>query len=263
MTVIYMGGIPPRGIRIMARGAMHRARWMAKALHSLQVFMFRSEFHLTLREARELRAFNIFVCLVYVQAWFRAPQAIEAPLNDINLFKKLEKFEQINQKMAQAALKALGRHTWYMSPVLVAFAFFDTRIDKESKINMIEALKNDGENPSPKRPAIKRGTALSIAGLITKHTKHFFSILGTPTDWMAKDPGSWEQETSFQEAKKATSGLVVVNDRAERGVALIQDYNKLLTKDEEQKQALLQVVAAHRKMYPDAKKATVVKQAQK
>ena len=80
---------------------------------------------------------------------------------------------------------------------------------------------------------------------------------------MDKDPGSWEHENSFKEAMNAASGLVMVNDRAERGVALTQDYNKLLTKDEEQKQALLQIVAAHRKMYPNTKKATVVKKAQK
>ena len=88
---------------------------------------------------------------MYVQAWFRAPRAIEAPLNDLNLSKKLEKFEQINQRVAQAALKALGRHTWYMSPELAALAFFDTRIDREIKAKMIEALKNDGETPPLQR----------------------------------------------------------------------------------------------------------------
>lgn len=42
---------------------------------------------------------------------------------------------------------------------------------------------------------------------------------------MDKDSGWWEHEDSFHEAKKAASGLVVVNNRAERGVALMQDYN--------------------------------------
>ena len=40
--------------------------------------------------------------------------------------------------------------------------------------------------------------------------------------------------------------LKVVNDKAERGVALIQPYSGSLTRDEEQLQYLLQVVAAHR-----------------
>ena len=59
LTVIYMGGIPPRGIRIMAPGAIHRARWIAKALYSLKVwvFMFRSHFHLRSETTPSLQHF--------------------------------------------------------------------------------------------------------------------------------------------------------------------------------------------------------------
>ena len=48
--------------------------------------------------------------------------------------------------------------------------------------------------------------------------------------------------------------LKVVNDVAEQGVKLITDYNNLLTKDEEQKQYVLQVVHKCRKLYPDVSK---------
>ena len=41
-------------------------------------------------------------------------------------------------------------------------------------------------------------------------------------------------------------------DDAERGVEMMQDYNLALTKDERQKQYLLQVVEAHRKFYSTA-----------
>jgi len=50
-----------------------------------------------------------------------------------------------------------------------------------------------------------------------------------------------------------------VNDVAERGVALIQEFNNIITTDEEQKQMLLQVVETHRKKFPDAKKSTMSK----
>jgi len=49
-----------------------------------------------------------------------------------------------------------------------------------------------------------------------------------------------------------------VNDTAERGVALMQDYNSLLTKDKDQIQCALQVVREHRSKFPDSKKSTVV-----
>lgn len=49
----------------------------------------------------------------------------------------------------------------------------------------------------------------------------------------------------------------MVNDFAERGLALMQAYNLALTKDEDQRQFLLQVIEDHRKRYPDARKSTV------
>lgn len=50
----------------------------------------------------------------------------------------------------------------------------------------------------------------------------------------------------------------VVNDIAERGVALIEEYNKLITINEEQKQYLLLVVKQHRQKYPNTKKSTLL-----
>ncbi len=53
---------------------------------------------------------------------------------------------------------------------------------------------------------------------------------------------------------------MVVNDVAERGVKLIQDYNNILTKDETEKQFVLQIVAGDRKKYPTATKSCLMKQ---
>jgi len=53
--------------------------------------------------------------------------------------------------------------------------------------------------------------------------------------------------------------MKVVNDCAERGIALVEEYNSSLTKDEEQKQFLLRLVELHRKQFPVATKATMMK----
>ena len=71
---------------------------------------------------------------------------------------------------------------------------------------------------------------------------------------MDKDPTEWEDDPIFQSSLKLVSGISVINDFAERGVALIQDYNQLLTKDEQQRQCLLQVVEWHRRHFPNANK---------
>jgi len=51
--------------------------------------------------------------------------------------------------------------------------------------------------------------------------------------------------------------LKVVNDAAERGVALIQAFNGVLTSPEEQKQFLLQVVEKHSCDFPNCNKSTL------
>ena len=46
----------------------------------------------------------------------------------------------------------------------------------------------------------------------------------------------------------------VVNYTAGRGVTLMQEFNALLTEDEEQTQFAIQVIKEHRKRYLDSKK---------
>ena len=47
LTVIVLGGVPKGGIRFRRPGAFHRARWMAKLIYALKIFLFRCQFHLT------------------------------------------------------------------------------------------------------------------------------------------------------------------------------------------------------------------------
>lgn len=56
----------------------------------------------------------------------------------------------------------------------------------------------------------------------------------------------WLQLDSYHKNQTVVESIKVVNDLAERGVALIQEFNCSLTRNEEQKQYLLQVVEDHR-----------------
>ena len=63
----------------------------------------------------------------------------------------------------------------------------------------------------------------------------------------------WTKLTQF------ASGLKVVNDIAERGVRLMEEYKDVLTDDEEQRKMILLCVEETRKLYPDFKKSTLAK----
>jgi hypothetical protein len=72
------------------------------------------------------------------------------------------------------------------------------------------------------------------------------------------NPDTWETHAQFLAAGRRLKGLKVVNNTAERGVALIQAFNKTLTRDEDQLQFLLQVVSEHRRLFPSTNKNALV-----
>jgi hypothetical protein len=40
LAIIFLGEVPPRGVRFMTPGPIHHARWMAKALYSFKIWLF-------------------------------------------------------------------------------------------------------------------------------------------------------------------------------------------------------------------------------
>ena len=79
-----------------------------------------------------------------------------------------------------------------------------------------------------------------------------FDMAG-PQDWLLAPSSSWHLSPCFRKLEMFAKSLVVVNDLAERGCHLITEYvNKV--QDEEQRQALVQVVEGWRKMMPNINK---------
>ena len=87
---------------------------------------------------------------------------------------------------------------------------------------------------------------------------NLFHILKLSAEFLSADPNIWELQESYSLARRRLETLKVVNDIAERAVALIQEYNKSLTKDEEDLQFLLQVIADHRQLYSTANKTELM-----
>jgi hypothetical protein len=102
LTIIYLGGMLPAGVRFMKPGALHLARWMAKMIYSIKICLFRSQFQMTQREITGMQRFAKFSTLVYVRAWFQAPLAVAAPSNDLLLLKQLVRYEDLGISKAQS-----------------------------------------------------------------------------------------------------------------------------------------------------------------
>lgn len=64
LVKIFLGSVPERGIRFMAPGATHHARWLSKVIYSLKIWMFKGQFHLTKKEEKGLQDVCIFAARV-------------------------------------------------------------------------------------------------------------------------------------------------------------------------------------------------------
>ena len=143
---------------------------------------------------------------------------------------------------------------------MVELAFFENETSNETKAKMVLAQQNAGEDEPQKRIKIDLTSIenLQLESFVTENAFNFFNILELPTTYLTTlNPDKWI-ENEFQQAVKFVKSLQVVNDRAERGLKLIQDVNCSITKNEEQKQFLPQVVSEHRSKFPLPQKSLLI-----
>jgi hypothetical protein len=235
---------------------------MAKAIYALKIFLFREQFNLTVTENKGITDLCLFVSLVYGKFWHEAPLAIRAPFSDLRLISALNKYMSTQASVATVALKALYRHLWYLAEDLVGLAIFDPRVDSAVKVRMVQNLKLPAREIHVKRLDAKCFTAdTPIESLVTSRTANVFSLLVLDGKekaevFLTQDPGLWSTNSVYCQFQDRARDMKVVNDCAERGVALITSYNSSITKNEE-KQFLLHAVDIHQKAIPTALKHNI------
>lgn len=260
LVVIFLGGKVSR-FTFKQPGAFHHARWMSKIIYSLKIFLFREQLSLTKRDLKCVKEVSMFAVLVYMKPWFGATEAAAAPRTDLEVLEKL--WSYYNPEVGQAAAKKLENHLWYLSEHLVGLALFDPKVPKETKQVMAVAMKEDKDEDEEhedvaKRINLKKGPASpKLETLVTPRTRELFRHLGINPSFLGLSPEEWEHHPEYKRAKERVNNIPVVNDHAERGIALIQQFNGSYTKKEEQLQFLLGVVADHRKRFSGASKASL------
>ena len=118
--------------------------------------------------------------------------------------------------------------------------------------------RREGHDDPPRRITFENGAEKQLCDFDSSKTYYLFQALDISTDFLQTDPTTWESNDKFTRGRLRIKHLKVVNDAAERGVALIQAFNGVLTNQEDQQQFLLQVIEKHREYIPNAEKATIV-----
>ena len=161
-------------------------------------------------------------------------------------------FCTFDTEISKATLKKMAGQLWYLSEELVGLALFDDDLDNGTKDKMVSAMKGkEGEEEPLKRATIglKFIQDKTVVDFATKNSKRLFKNLDVPEHFLTYLAAQWKHQPSFIAAKSFISTLAITNDHAECRVALIEDFSGHLTKDEEQLQFALCVVADHRKSF--------------
>lgn len=289
LCVVFLGGDAEKKLKLRSPGAMHQARWMARAIYTLKMCLLQSQLRMTAKDKKALRDVCLFIVTSYVKPWLECTDATKAPNQDLCFLKTLKEYEKVDASISKASLSKFSHHLWYLCEETAILALFDDEVDKETKIKMIANFNRDSNWQSEKRyvPSKEELTEklfgklvfmfffylflvvfcelicflffsdITLADFVSERSKQFLLRLQIDDSFLQQDVSSWGNSAAFLDAKRRISRLKVVNDTAERAVKLMQDFNGLITTDEEQKQFLLRCVQEHRNLYPDCKKTTL------
>ena len=198
-------------------------------------------------EMSSIRRFNKFIVRIYLESWYTSQHVVDAPYNDVQLIHRLNICNDIEIRVA--GIKMMMRHSWYLSPELATLSLFSDKVSDAQKLCLMQNIQcHRGTHLLGELP--KKVSDLSISRV-------FFETIGIDDTFMQSPPDTWMQRDSYKAACLIVRNLPCTNDCAERGVALIEKFNKS-TKDEQQKQYLLQNVERHRKLYPTCKRSNLL-----
>lgn len=88
LGLIYLGVTPQNGVRFMAPGAIHQARWMIKIIYTMKIWLFRSQFKLTSKEETGLSD----ICVFVVRLWLHhniAKAKVKGAVDNVGMSMKI------------------------------------------------------------------------------------------------------------------------------------------------------------------------------
>ena len=176
-------------------------------------------------------------------------------------------YADIDSVIAKAAVTSFKRHLWYITEELAPLALYSNEVDNNTKQKMADKiLKASRDRLCSKRhgsgfgkPSFcKMPTIVSndISAFIGDDSWSFFHITGLDDSFLNTPVAQWEANNAYQQGKLIVNNIRVVNDSAERGVKLCQDFSGSAHK-EKHFQSILQVVENSRHTLPKKKEPGV------
>ena len=233
---------------------------MAFSLYCMEMQLFSDQLDLDAETLDGLKRLSLFLSVIYNPYFLKASVGADAAINDMAIFNQLYDFIDIDGPIATSALEVLSRHGWYTAQSTVVFSLFSNKLsdDEKSRVAARILTFEPPEKVKLGKPDFKElEKSTKIEDLVGPGSYLFFSILGAGWPWLNKDPAQWREDPDYKELADFVRTVKVTNDTAERGIKLISDYSKILTKDPVNRIKMLQGVEMDRKINPDFKKSTL------
>jgi hypothetical protein len=90
LSLIVLGVKPRTAYMLKRPGANHRARWMARVIYSIKIYLLRKVYKMPIDVENKFKHLSLFFALIYVKNWVTSPLAADAAVNDLTLYKQLE-----------------------------------------------------------------------------------------------------------------------------------------------------------------------------
>ena len=139
------------------------------------------------------------------------------------------KYMEVDKAVANAAISSFKNHLWYLTPDLVPLALFgDGSVQMKSNI-AVAILKSDSYSNrfgfgfgKPVFPNIN--AAIKVEDLVSQDSWQFFKHMKINPTFLTKPVVSWMEDMKYVQGKGKVDALKVMNDSAERGVKLADDF---------------------------------------
>ena len=176
------------------------------------------------------------------------PLAASAPVNDLIQHEKLKSYRLHYEILSEKWQTFLDRHNWYLHEELIPLALFSpaTSVDvKESLRQRLLRIQKDGlltDNigtayGKPNLQPIPDSQA-SLTQILGPCSQWFFTKINCSHEFLNVAANQCEDNNEYLEMKKIVENIQVVNEKAEQGVKLCNDFLGV-TKSEKRCQDIL------------------------
>ena len=172
----------------------------------------------------------------------------------------MTRLKSVNPNVAIPCLASLNRHKWYLTEELMIMCLADEDLQDEirsaiaTRLTEIPRYYADfdlGNSNFPKCSFDESDGIIGMVSLVGVRSWTIFNMLGLDDDnlqWLSAKVDHWIVFEGYQRFSRFVKSLSVVNDAAERGVKLIQDFINV-SNDEVVRQELMLAVSEHRKAH--------------